>query len=53
MDTNEPFIRSLVHFEGKKVYRVRIIEGVSGTILAGMASLHKKEFAIQHLLHVA
>jgi len=46
-------IRYLVRFEGKQVYSICIIEGVSRTILAGMVSLHQDEIAILQLLHAA
>jgi transposase InsO family protein len=46
-------IRYLVHFEGKQVYSIGIIEGVSRTILAGMVSHHQDEIAILQLLHAA
>ena len=46
-------IRYLVHFEGKQIYSICIIEGVSRTILAGMASRHQDELAILQLLHAA
>ena len=39
-------IRYLVRFEGKQIYSICIIEGVSRTILAGMVSLHQDEIAI-------
>ena len=46
-------IRYLVRYEGKQVYSICIIEGVSRTILAGMVSLHQDEIAILQLLHAA
>ncbi|MFN2233586.1 MAG: helix-turn-helix domain-containing protein, partial [Anaerolineales bacterium] len=46
-------IRYLVQFEGKWVYSICIIEGVSRTILAGMASRFQDELAILQLLHAA
>ena len=46
-------VRYLVKFEGKWVYSICIIEGVSRTILAGMASRHQDELAILQLLHAA
>lgn len=46
-------IRYLVKFEGKWVYSICIIEGVSRTILAGMASRYQDEIAILQLLHAA
>lgn len=46
-------IRYLVKFEGKWVYSICIIEGVSRTILAGMASRFQDELAILQLLHAA
>ncbi len=46
-------IRYLVKFEGKWVYSICIIEGVSRTILAGMASRYQDELAILQLLHAA
>lgn len=46
-------IRYLVRFDGKWVYSICIIEGVSRTILAGMASRHQDELAILQLLHAA
>lgn len=46
-------IRYLVRFEGKWVYSICIIEGVSRTILAGMASRYQDELAILQLLHAA
>jgi transposase InsO family protein len=46
-------IRYLVRFEDKWVYSICIIEGVSRTILAGMASRHQDELAILQLLHAA
>ncbi len=46
-------IRYLVKFEGKWVYSICIIEGISRTILAGMASRYQDELAILQLLHAA
>jgi hypothetical protein len=46
-------IRYLVRFEGKWVYSICLIEGVSRTILAGMASRYQDEIAILQLLHAA
>lgn len=46
-------IRYLVRFDGEWVYSICIIEGVSRTILAGMASRHQDELAILQLLHAA
>jgi transposase InsO family protein len=46
-------IRYLVKLEGKWVYSICIIEGVSRTILAGMASRYQDELAILQLLHAA
>lgn len=46
-------IRYLVRFEGKWVYSICIIEGLSRTILAGMASRYQDELAIFQLLHAA
>lgn len=46
-------IRYLVRFEGKWVYSICIIEGLSRTILAGMASRYQDELAILQLLHAA
>jgi transposase InsO family protein len=46
-------IRYLVKFEEKWVYSICIIEGVSRTILAGMASRFQDELAILQLLHAA
>lgn len=46
-------IRYLVKFEGKWVYSICIIEGISRTILAGMVSRHQDELAILQLLHAA
>lgn len=46
-------IRYLVRFEGRWVYSICIIEGLSRTILAGMASRHQDELAILQLLHAA
>lgn len=46
-------IRYLVKLEGKWVYSICIIEGVSRAILAGMASHHQDELAILQLLHAA
>jgi hypothetical protein len=46
-------IRYLVKFEGKWVYSICIIEGVSRTILVGMASRFQDELAILQLLHAA
>jgi putative transposase len=44
-------IRYLVRFEGQWVYSICIIEGLSRTILAGMASRYQDELAILQLLH--
>jgi transposase InsO family protein len=46
-------IRYLVKFEGKWIYSICIIEGVSRTIVAGMASRYQDEIAILQLLHAA
>jgi transposase InsO family protein len=46
-------IRYLVRFDGKWVYSICIVEGVSRTILAGMASRYQDEIAILQLLHAA
>jgi transposase InsO family protein len=46
-------IRYLVRFEGKWVYSICIIEGLSRTILAGMAARYQDELAILQLLHAA
>jgi transposase len=46
-------IRYLVRFEGKWVYSICIIEGLSRTMLAGMASRYQDELAILQLLHAA
>ena len=46
-------IRYLVRLEGKWVYSICIIEGLSRTILAGMASRFQDEIAILQLLHAA
>jgi len=46
-------IRYLVKFEGKWVYSICIIEGVSRTMLAGMASRYQDEIAILQLLYTA
>jgi transposase InsO family protein len=46
-------IRYLVKLEGQWVYSICIIEGVSRTILAGMASRYQDEIAILQLLHAA
>ena len=46
-------IRYLVKFDGKWVYSICIIEGVSRVILAGMASWYQDEIAILQLLHAA
>jgi hypothetical protein len=46
-------VRYLVRFEGKWVYSICIIEGVSRAILAGMVSRHQDELAILQLLHAA
>lgn len=46
-------IRYLVRFDGKWVYSICIIEGLSRTILAGMASRFQDELAILQLLHAA
>lgn len=46
-------IRYLVKFEGRWVYSICIIEGVSRAILAGMASRYQDELAILQLLHAA
>lgn len=46
-------IRYLVKFEGHWVYSIFIIEGLSRTILAGMASRYQDEIAILQLLHAA
>jgi hypothetical protein len=46
-------IRYLVRFEGKWVYSICIIEGVSRAILAGMVSRYQDELAILQLLHAA
>jgi hypothetical protein len=46
-------IRYLVRFERKWVYSICLIEGVSRTILAGMASRYQDEIAILQLLHAA
>jgi transposase InsO family protein len=46
-------IRYLVKFEGHWVYSICLIEGVSRTILAGMASRYQDEIAILQLLHAA
>ena len=45
-------IRYLVRFAGQWVYSICIIEGLSRTILAGMASRYQDELAILQLLHV-
>jgi transposase InsO family protein len=44
-------IRYLVRFEGKWVYSICIIEGLSRTILAGMTSRYQDELAVLQLLH--
>ena len=46
-------IRYLVKFEGKWIYSICIIEGLSRTIVAGMASRYQDEIAILQLLHAA
>jgi putative transposase len=46
-------IRYLVKFEGHWVYSICVIEGLSRTILAGMASRYQDEIAILQLLHAA
>ncbi|MCZ7673740.1 MAG: DDE-type integrase/transposase/recombinase [Chloroflexi bacterium] len=46
-------IRYLVRFEDKWVYSICIIEGLSRTILAGMASHYQDELAILQLLYAA
>ena len=46
-------IRYLVKRDKRWVYSICIIEGVSRTILAGMASWHQDEIAILQLLHAA
>jgi putative transposase len=46
-------IRYLVKEDGKWIYSICIIEGVSRTILAGMASRYQDEIAILQLLHAA
>lgn len=46
-------IRYLVKFEGEWVYSICIIEGLSRTMLAGMASHYQDEIAILQLLHAA
>lgn len=46
-------IRYLVKFEGKWVYSICIIEGISRAIVAGMASRYQDEIAILQLLHAA
>lgn len=46
-------IRYLVKLDGKWVYSICIIEGVSRAILAGMASYYQDEVAILQLLHAA
>ena len=46
-------IRYLVKFEGKWVYSICIIEGVSRAIVAGMACRYQDEIAILQLLHAA
>jgi putative transposase len=46
-------IRYLVRFEGRWVYSICIIEGLSRTVLAGMASHYQDELAILQLLHAA
>jgi transposase InsO family protein/transposase len=46
-------IRYLIKFDRKWVYSICIIEGVSRTILAGMASRYQDELAILQLLHAA
>ncbi len=46
-------IRYLVKFEGKWVYSICIIEGVSRAIVAGMVSRHQDAIAILQLLHAA
>lgn len=46
-------IRYLVKFEGRWVYSICIIEGVSRAILAGMTSRYQDEIAILQLLHAA
>ena len=46
-------IRYLVKLDGKWVYSLCIIEGVSRAILAGMASRYQDELSILQLLHAA
>ena len=46
-------IRYWVRYDGKWVYSICIVEGVSRTILAGMASYYQDEIAILQLLHAA
>jgi hypothetical protein len=46
-------IRYLARFEGKWVYSICIIEGLSRTILAGMASRFQDDLAILQLLHAS
>jgi transposase InsO family protein len=46
-------IRYLVKEEGKWIYSICIIEGVSRTILAGIASRYQDEIAILQLLYAA
>lgn len=46
-------IRYLVKLAGKWVYSICIIEGVSRTILAGIASRYQDELVILQLLHAA
>jgi putative transposase len=46
-------IRYLIRFEGQWVYSICLIEGLSRTILAGMASRYQDELAILQLLHAA
>lgn len=46
-------IRYLVKQEGKWVYSICIIEGISRTILAGMTSRYQDEVAVLQLLHTA
>ena len=46
-------IRYLIKLEGKWVYSICIIEGVSRAILAGMVSRYQDELSILQLLHAA
>jgi transposase InsO family protein len=46
-------IRYLVQLDGQWVYSLCILEGYSGKMLAGMASLYQDELAVLQLLHAA